>query len=236
MAFYQRIDGYRRTRDSYTRIFSQIDRARTLAVRANRLGDQITARDLELLAARLEAIALQFNDLELGVARKTALRADQAIRQRIDATRVRPRRPGGKSGQLSSRIKSEPLPSRPLALGQVGIARMEELDKVVNPDFPNAKAYWRAQEYGYDFSQHPRDKRGNVAIRGFFQPGNAPANGGQFRQHPYFETAQGAPRMVIRRPVPARHFLRDGTDNAVNYWHAEQQAVQRTIVAELRRL
>lgn len=93
------------------------------------------------------------------------------------------------------------IKSQVVGLGAVGVGAIEELDSVVGSD---GRPFWRTQEYG---STH------NVGriIYGLFQPGGAPPNEAEFRVHPVFVVGEeNSRRMKIRRPIPARHFLRAG--------------------------
>jgi hypothetical protein len=150
--------------------------------------------------------------------------ADRIIRKHIAQTQVRPDATGSLRGAVQSRPLANPLPG-----GAVGIASIEELDKGArDPDYP-AKSYWRAQEYGTD--AHIGRK-----VPGFFQPGQARANQADFRVHPYFQAMPGqknVSRMVIARPLEARYFLRDGTQEFAG-WHVVQ--TERILGAAISRL
>jgi hypothetical protein len=151
-----------------------------------------------------------------------ARKADELIRARVRATAVRP----PTSGALEGGISSAPIPST-FPAGAVGIADLDTLNAATMRANTN-EPYWRAQEYGY---------AGNVGrrLRGFFNPGNSPASGAEFRHHPYFDTGPG-PRMVIRRPIYARNFLHDGTTDFAA-WHAmEAQRIRRDAITALARL
>jgi hypothetical protein len=135
---------------------------------------------------------------------------------------------------LRKSVKSRPLPST-FPAGAVGIADIEELDKgTINPSAPTKGAYWRAQEYGT--TAHV----GRI-VPGYFGTGpgqaSSPASAAEFRVHPYFEAVlhqRGTPAMVIKRPLQARHFIRDGAaETAV--WHAAQEtAILDQAVSRLR--
>ena len=147
--------------------------------------------------------------------------ADEHIRARIRASAVRP----PTSGQLERAIVSRPIPTT-FPAGAVGIASYEALNSgAVNPR--TGGIYWRTQEYGYE---------GNVGrrVRGYFMPGVSAPSQEEFRQHPYFEATPKGPRMVIRRPIEARHFLRDGTVEFAD-WHLQQERrIQRDALTALR--
>jgi hypothetical protein len=55
--------------------------------------------------------------------------------------------------------------------------------------------------------------------------------------HPYFEPVyrtRGTPAMVIKRPLEARHFLRDGVKVAVAFHTAREAAIVDRAIAALR--
>jgi hypothetical protein len=144
---------------------------------------------------------------------RSAAQADELIRQRIEATRKRPRRsPPGMSSHILSRPLATSEPS-----GAIGVADLDELDKS-NPAARMGRTgvpYWMAQEYGSSAAVGRR-------VPGYFQPGNARPDPAQFRVHPYFEQSskpapRGTPAMVIKRPIEARWFLKDGSADALAF-------------------
>jgi hypothetical protein len=166
-----------------------------------------------------------------GAAIQTARAADEAIRHRIALTRVRPRSPsfsgsdaftGGGGGR---KLLEDGIHSESLGLGGVGIASIEELDTVVGKD---GRPFWRTQEFG---STH---NVGRVVL-GFFQPGSVAPDQSQFRRHPIFVAGPGVP-MHIQRPIPARHFLRDGAAEAVLFREASFREIEVASVSEIRAL
>lgn len=152
------------------------------------------------------------------VAAKTATTGETAVLRRIAATRKRPQTAAGSSqaGRLESGIVCKPLPIIfPRGSGGVGIGQIAALEAATvsghptNSDYP---FYWRAQEDG---------SRAMVGrqLYGVFQPGEARPARAEFRVHSTFEQRQrgGAQRsykMVVRRPVEARNFLKDGAGAA----------------------
>ena len=125
--------------------------------------------------------------------------SEEAAIQTLRRTRVRP-----EAGDLRPRKRlEEGIRSEVLGLGAVGVGDISELDTVVGVD---GRPFWRTQEYGSDHNV------GRVVF-GLFQPGDVPANHEDFRVHPVFVAGEGGP-MVIRRPIPARHFLRAGAGAA----------------------
>jgi hypothetical protein len=152
-------------------------------------------------------------DYEL-LAKQGAMKADTFVRDRLRQTAVRP----PATGSLAAAVHSEPL-KLPFPGGGVGIANIGMLDKGAF----DQGSYWRAQEYGTTAHVGRR-------VVGFFEPGRAKPSAAQFRNHPFFEQAKrgksgkaqkGTPAMVIRRPIHARHFLRDGAV-AFAVWHEQQ--------------
>lgn len=157
--------------------------------------------------ARALAIDVVLKDTQARVnvaAQQTADAADKFIVTKIKSTQVRPDPPKSRGGvRLEEGIESRPLLTA-LAGGGVGIASIDLLDKVADS---SGRPYWRAQEFG---STHLVGRK----IRGFFQPGRSPAQGGLFRRHPLFELDSEGPQMLITRPIPERAFLRLGAAEA----------------------
>jgi hypothetical protein len=148
-------------------------------------------------AAAIRAIisATERNVAEAGVAAVKA--SEDAAIETLARTKVRP-----ESGDLGAHRKrlAEGIQSEVLGLGAVGIGSIEELDTVVGTD---GRPFWRTQEYGSDHNV------GRIVF-GLFQPGDSQPDQGEFRVHPVFVPGEGG-AMIIRRPIPARHFLRAGT-------------------------
>jgi hypothetical protein len=167
-----------------------------------------------------------FRDFEL-LGTRGAAKADAYIRDRLRQTQVRP----DASHRLRDAVRSVPL-TNPLPGGAVGIASIEALDKgAVNPSHPN-NPYWRAQEYGT--AAHV----GRI-VPGYFQPGQSRPSAAEFRVHPFFEARlrqRRTPAMRITRPINARYFLRDGTQNFVAWHVAQTERILATAVSRLRAL
>lgn len=157
---------------------------------------------------------------------RAAAKADEFIRARIASTQVRP----DASGRMRGAVISRPMPST-FPAGALGIADLDELDRqVVNPTATGAGSYWRAQEYGTTAHVGRR-------VPGYFQPGQSRPSAAEFRVHPYFGAvlgARGTPAMVIKRPLEARHFLRDGADKAVAWHVSESSRILAGAVSRLR--
>lgn len=143
----------------------------------------------------------------------TARYATKAIRNRVRATQ---RRPGG-SGRLAGGVVSRPVPS-PFPAGSVGIADIDVLDRRVvgaansgrYPGTAGRQPYWQAQDEG---STHLVGRQ----MVGFFMPGMSRPSPSRSRQHARFVTARAGGPMTVKRPIEARHFLRDGANDAEKY-------------------
>lgn len=163
--------------------------------------------------------------VERGVARvtvETIKVSETAIVEHIQRSRVRPEISAFgfmvPKKRLEDGIKSEAL-----GLGGVGIGSIAELDTVVGTD---GRPFWRTQEYGSDHNV------GRI-VYGLFQPGGAAPSATEFRKHPVFEPGSGG-AMVIRRPIPARHFMRDGTGEAEGFRARELGEVEDLAVGEIK--
>lgn len=181
------------------------------------------------VAARLEA---ELQALMVTTERQTAQDALAGTKIMQETLRRRLVRPETAGPHLSSRIHSLPLPTE-LPAGAIGYGDIGQLDTAIDPDYPESGSYWRAQEYGSDAAV------GRIVV-GFFQPGFAAPSEGEFRRHPYFTAAGGfdaargrlpgeegsAPAMRIKRPIPAKHFLRDGAVEAVAEHESQMQRLQ----------
>jgi hypothetical protein len=150
--------------------------------------------------------------------------SEEAALATFKRTRVRPE--VSSFGFMVPRKRLEDsIRSQVIGLGAVGVGEIEELDSVVGTD---GRPFWRTQEYG---STH------NVGriIYGLFQPGGAPPNEAEFRVHPVFVTGEvGSKRMKIRRPIPARHFLRAGQAAAALVRDREFGQTEATAIGEMR--
>lgn len=171
-------------------------------------------------AIAIEAIisATERNVSEAGIQAVKA--SEEAAIATLRRTRLRPE--AGDIGAPRKRLE-EGIQSEILGLGAVGIGNIAELDTVVGTD---GKPFWRAQEYGSDHNV------GRVVF-GLFQPGDAPANQSEFRVHPVFVAGSGGP-MVIRRPIPARHFLRAGTGAAALLRDREFGSTEVVAIEQMR--
>lgn len=170
-------------------------------------------------AAEVDSLIAVVEDRVAKAAIATAGVSEEAIKRHITLSRKRPEASGARK-HLVDGIRSEPI-----GLGGVGIAAIADLDTVVGSD---GKPFWRAQEYGSDHLV------GRI-IFGLFQPGGVPADGGLFRRHPIFETGgpEAAP-MMIKRPIPARHFLRTGSAEAAVFREKEFAGIQAAAIDLIR--
>lgn len=156
----------------------------------------------------------------------TAKQAEDMIRRRINATKVRPDPPGRSAGRrLKDAIVCRALPSV-IPGGGVGIGDISTLNEVADAQ---GRAYWRAQEFG---STHLVGR----IFPMLFQPGNAAPDTSQFRKHPILEVGPEGHLAEIRKPIPERAFLRGG---AVAVEAFRQRALGSAVSAgtgELRRI
>lgn len=163
-------------------------------------------------AAMMEEALLKLREDFERHGRRLAQKAEGLVRDRLRQTQKRADTPG--PAHLRDKIVARPIPST-FPAGAVGIGDLDTLETAVNPR--TGGVYWRAQEFGL-----PVSMRGKPAP-GYFMPGMSPPNP-QGGRHPYFEQmpyARGMPALVRTRPVPARHYLRDGAQLAF-VWHQMQ--------------
>jgi hypothetical protein len=121
----------------------------------------------------LRLLEVAYADMNRGLdalAKRTAVEATAAIKQRIAATRARNRGDTGRGQHLRNAVKSRALPRvAGLATGEVGVADVAVLDALVNP-IGGYGSYWRAQEYGtgVDSPFGPIPSQVGRVIRGYF--------------------------------------------------------------------
>lgn len=198
----------------------------------------------------LEASYRKFNSELDALAVLTAHDASTKIKARLQKSARRP--DTGVAPHLRNAIRSAPLRTPgPFATGAVGVADLDKLEKVVNPHDPQRVPYWIVQEEGTSANV------GRVIFGYFFDRGFAnaqrPAPGytGSPRAQPVFLTGRlgNMPGSVrggigprggkggkgtIRRPIPARHFVRDGADSARNNWKAGINRIERDSLQDIR--
>lgn len=170
------------------------------------------------------------------IAMQTAAVARDSVRFHIGATRKRPRSVAGvsQSGRLDSGIVAKPLPVvLPRGGGGVGVGQIEALEAATAGGHRTKSGYnyyWRTQEDGSDAMV-------GRYLYGVFQPGERRPSGSEFRQHPIFEERRYYPgiryKMLVTRPVQARHFLKDGAGEAYLFRHEQIAAAERVMVARL---
>jgi hypothetical protein len=161
--------------------------------------------------------------------------ADGLIIAQIIATQA-PNRPN--TGEMTQHIKSLPAP-----LGGVAVALIEELDKIVNP-IPGYGPFWRAQEVGTG-SNDPElgsvpSQVGRVLF-GSFDPSQTAPDGSQAGAHVGTDRA-----FIPNGPNPGfgtistedqpRHFLRDGTIGAAEFYREQMGLVEAKWAKELARI
>lgn len=185
------------------------------------------------IAARLE---LSLKAMTVEVERETvadALRGTKLIRDTLHDRLVRPSTPGP---HLGSRVQSMPLPDPGiLPGGAVGFGDIQALDKAVDPRHQDAGSYWRAIEYGSHAAV------GRILV-GYFQPGFRVPSQSEFRNHPMFMTQSasgfaagmsGAPAMLVQNPIDPKHFLRDGSHDAIAFHERQMERIQDTAIASM---
>lgn len=206
-------------RDHVQRLFGDLLEARARFLAA---GARVQAAETAQVFAATQA---EFTRIE----RDIAAMATQSIRNKIRQSAKRPS--GGESGEMASHVLSAPIPSYPSIAG-VGVASFAELDKTVNPNRSSQEPYWRTQEYGYAGAVG-RELHGLYYNAGFAGRG-VPANPAEFRVHPLFR-AEGPklPKMVIRRPIQARYFLRDGAAEAEAAWRLRIRLADQRVARSL---
>lgn len=190
------------------------------AVIARELPGPEAAAIIELAASVREGVTLA------GV--ETAKAADSAIEHRIDITRKRPEAGAWRGGR---KRLNEGIHSEALGNGAVGIGSIDDLDKVVGTD---GRPYWRAQEEGTSANV------GREIFGTFEGPGLTPGppNQAEFRVHPVFTPGDGlaAGKGTIRRPIPARHFLRDGAAIALLFREDQFRGIELSAIDVMRGL
>lgn len=200
--------------------------------------------------ALLERSYREFNrNLDL-LAVTTAKDADLRIKEQLAKTARRP--DTGVAPHLRSGIKSAPLRTPgPFATGAVGIVNLARIERIVNPNDPSRVPYWIVQEEG------SRANVGRTIFGYFFDRGfsnaqrPAPGYTGTANAQPLFSpgragnlpaSVQGGigPRGgkggkgVIRNPIPARHFVRDGANKARADWRLGIDRIERASLRDIQ--
>lgn len=163
-------------------------------------------------AAEIRGLYFRFEDRLLEIAKVVAEVGDTRMRRELDRSIIQGRglkNASDRSG-LSEAITSHPLPGVP---GSVGFASIEELD--------DKASWWWTQEQGTDIHV-------GRYLYGVFMD-NA---GGRYRpsqdqagEHPIFAgkssratPSRGKPPQV-QNPIPAKRFLQQGSESALQKWH-----------------
>jgi hypothetical protein len=192
------------------------------------------------------------------LARFTATDATKQIQARLKETAKRP--DTGVRPHLRNGIRSRPIDvtGRGIATGAVGVADEASLNKVKNPNSPKYGPYWRAQEFGTgsadvrDDRAAPKSQIGREIVGYFFDRGKTnptvPQKGrsdqpifitgrsagavvGSGRQ--FSRAGKGGGRGIIGKEIEGRHFIRDGSDQAVKVWRANLRAIERNTMRKL---
>lgn len=174
------------------------------------------------------------------LAAASARDASAKIRDRITATSLRP--DTGRRPHLRAVVRSRPAPKiSGLSTGAVLVADENWLNKAQGTD---GYSYWWAQEYGMPAEagappEAPRASMVGRVIRGYFAggggkgPWSAP-NQNQLRVHPVFLPRAGGPPGTIQNPLKPRHFVRDGTLEALKDWQTGMEAISTQTLAQAR--
>ena len=174
------------------------------------------------------------------VSQQFARVADEQIELRIEATRA-PNRPPW--GEMATHIISEPGPP---GTGSVGVAKLDELDKIRNPS--GYGPFWIAQEFGtgvvMDYGPYAGNEIPEQAGRRIFgtfyeseEPPEAAQQGLGVGTDMYFLPMGSAPGLGrISVELPGRHFLRDGITEAGREYVAAINAIQQKWMNELNKL
>lgn len=175
-----------------------------------------------MVGQKVAKVQTEFAGTVNRIAQATAVEADRLMKMDLKAKIVRPPT-GNRPGLEDSIVSVAPLGGQ-IATGLVEVALVDKLEGALGT---GGAAYWRTQEFGYT---------GNVGrtIQGVFTGagGSAPPDPTLFRQHPVFMPGAGG-KGTIGRPIPAKHFLRDGSDAALVLYHAMLKDAVAAAVAEL---
>lgn len=186
-----------------------------------------TARVLEADGTPAQASIVRQAFLRLlteleGIAVIISRQAEAAIKEKERTSRVRP--DGARGDSLNDYVgESHPIPG---VEGSVGIN--------YEPKLENGASWWWTNEEGY---------RGNLGRKfiGAFQDagysGGSRPNPGEFREHPLLTIGKvkNSGKGTIRRPIPARRFVRDGANDVKPEWHKQVQAARRRFMGEVER-
>ncbi len=188
-----------------------------LEVEAISLASVLEADGAHAQASQVRAAYIQLLSTLNAIAVETANYASRAIKEAEATSRVRPDTGGGGGPRLGDYVgASAPLPA---VEGSVGINDEDVL-------YSNVSWWWTNEEgYGGHIGRE---------IRGLFDPGHDAPSPAQFRVHPLFTPMHGG-KGTIQNPIPARHFVRDGGQQAATRWHSQVQAAKRKFLASCDR-
>lgn len=205
---------------------------------------------------RVAAIYAEYEDGLVIAARKNAIRAEARMKARFDQTRVKSRGDTGHGHlHLRAALRARPadIGSR-LATGAVGIADVDELNKVVNPASPQYGPFWRAQEFGTGSGEVPsqlgRVLHGYFFGRGYTDP-TRPIAGANHQ--PIFVSARNARTQsggatgggrrggsggmgTIKKEIKPRHFIAGAIQDVEPLWIADMKKAEGRARAGIRSL
>lgn len=197
------------------------------------------------LQAQVQAIYREFNRDLRAAAELGARAAQEAMRDRLEQSRLRPEtdaRP-----HLKSLLTARALPPLgSIELGAVGVADIKQLEKAIDPDYPGSGSYWRAQERG-------TSKHVGREIRGFFhggagspdpdRPRASYAGGGSMAHHSEFSPStiflgprggRGGPGTIMV-PLKPRRFIERGAEDGHAKWLAAVRSAETQAATRLAR-
>lgn len=184
------------------------------------------------IAARIRAARTKFERDLRSLAVRYSKIANQDIKQVLNSDPVSVsrgtsggRRRGGRG--IRSFIKSRPLAGIP---GGVGVGDIDELQKAVDPDYPQDGSYWKVQEAG--FSGHVgREVYGHFYNSPRGGQGYAPSKD-RVRTDAFFRPEKPGRKLKIKNPIPAKWYLRDGSAEAGRKWQVEYNRIEARFLRE----
>lgn len=168
-----------------------------------------TLKNPDRVEGKVRATAIDYVIKEVGdkvklAGKQAATDAAVIIRAGVDRSQKRPDGPRRQGRRLRDAITCRALPNV-IPGGGVGIGDIAILDTVVGAD---GTPFWFTQEFG---SSH---LVGHEVYGRFRQPGIAAPNPQEFRVHAIFTPEKSGKRMIVKRPIPERAFLREGAETA----------------------
>jgi hypothetical protein len=196
------------------------------------LGDRVNAAKVGAILVDMEA------ELQK-LATRTAAMADEAALRRLESTRRRPMT--DRSRHLEDSIKSEPW-----LLGSVKVALIDELNQAVNPE--DGRPFWRTQEYGSapdpTVGWEGNEMAGRI-LYGRFDDDRPRAQFARSRlgdaEAPSAHFTWGYPGSsagfgTIEEELPPRHFLREGSEVAWQFYRREVARLSTEMAGRVVRL